>query len=97
MEQRKPIGPPHTWPTLEELATSPADLWRCPHCGCRDWNDSKVADSRFDGVVRKRIRVCRNCNTPLRTQELPVPNGYRATVVPVEDSNEGDEEQDDGE
>ena len=54
------------------------DPWACHLCGRKDW---RVADSRFDGVQRKRQRVCVHCNTALPTVELPQPAGFIVIAV----------------
>lgn len=79
MDLTEKHGPSNTWPTPQELALNSSDVWRCQRCGCRDW---RVADSRLVGATRNRQRVCRNCATPLPTQEIPVPKGFRIAIVP---------------
>jgi transcriptional regulator NrdR family protein len=61
-----------------EVPQDVEDFWACPRCGGSDW---RVADSRFDGVQRKRQRVCRKCNTYLPTIELPQPLGFRVVII----------------
>lgn len=61
---------------------SGGDPWACPRCGCKD---TRVIDSRFNGVERRRMRVCRHCSTPIPiTLEVPVPDGFRLELVPDE-------------
>ncbi len=66
--------------TLAEMAAMSAstDGWQCPQCGCKDW---RVVNSHERNGVRKRQRVCRNCEYDLPTIEFPVPQGYRIEIV----------------
>jgi transcriptional regulator NrdR family protein len=64
----------------EAFADMGDDLWACPMCGKKDW---RVTDSRFDGMQRRRQRVCRKCHTSLPTIELPQPKGFRVVVVMI--------------
>lgn len=70
-------------PTLADLAAKSreANPWACPSCGCCDW---RVVNSHAYAGPRKRQRECRNCKAPLRTLELPVPDGFSLQVVPEE-------------
>lgn len=55
------------------------DPWACRSCGCKDW---RVRDSRMNGDVRKRERVCRHCGEPMTTYEAPVPPDHIIMVIP---------------
>jgi transcriptional regulator NrdR family protein len=59
------------------------DPWACPGCGCKDW---RVIDSRIVGTTRRRQRACRKCHRPLRTLEVPVPDGFKLAVVSNDES-----------
>jgi len=67
--------------TLAEMAAEAAggSGWVCPRCGCRAW---KVSNSYMINGRRRRRRVCLNCNTPIQTYEIPVPDGFDLIVVP---------------
>lgn len=54
--------------------------WLCPKCGSFDW---KVVETRFNGEVRDRQRVCKSCHSFIETKEVPVPNGFKVDVVPI--------------
>jgi transcriptional regulator NrdR family protein len=73
-------------PTARELAarSNGTDLWTCRFCGCKDW---RVETSRPIGEVSKeRYRVCRHCGQDRRrTEEVPVPRGFKVIVVPDEE------------
>ena len=71
MSERKTLG--------QYAAAAGDDPWACRSCGCRHW---EVADSRLAGDFRKRERRCRNCKEPMRTYEVPVPEGFTLKVVP---------------
>lgn len=86
MNEPQPIDPnaKKPRPTLAELAASAAqaggeDPWACPNCGCRDW---RVVNSHERNGLRKRQRVCRHCGQPIRTLEIPVPDGYKIKIEP---------------
>ncbi len=55
------------------------DAWACPRCGCRDW---RVVNSHLRGGERRRQRQCRHCGEPLRTLEVPAPDGFTVQIVP---------------
>jgi hypothetical protein len=40
--------------------------WGCPKCGCCDL---RVTNTWVSQGVRKRLRKCRNCGTPISTCE----------------------------
>jgi hypothetical protein len=75
--------------SLRQLADEAAiadgiNPWACPRCGCTDW---RTVDTRFrDGCVRRK-RACRHCKTPLPTQELPCPPGFKLIAVPDDESD----------
>ena len=73
-----------------ELADS-KEPWACPRCGCRDLRgetNSEIQSTRHpikDAVVRRR-RVCRHCGQhAIRTEEVPVPDGFKVVVIPIAD------------
>lgn len=73
MDNRKKIDIP-------KLLAKGRDPWACRSCGCCHW---EVSDSRHvAGGPRRRWRVCRNCGEPMRTLEIPVPEGHTVQIVP---------------
>lgn len=78
-----PLAPPKSLSQMaaEAAAQSPAGVnpWACTRCGCNDW---RVAGTYELNGKRRRQRVCRNCQTPMRTLEIPVPPGHDVVVVP---------------
>ncbi len=58
----------------------------CPRCHCPR---SRVINSYETLNGRNRRRVCANCGQGLvRTTELPVPEGYIAVTIPVDENCE---------
>jgi hypothetical protein len=77
------MTPPEKRPSLSQLRTQSAagegsDAWSCPRCGCRDW---RVINSHLRGGERRRQRACRHCGEPLRTLEVPAPDGFKVQLV----------------
>lgn len=57
----------------DALAEEGKNAWGCPSCGCLDF---RVTNTWYSGANKKRLRICRNCGTPITTCEIPVPDGY---------------------
>lgn len=83
---------------MAKLKHRKPEAWACPRCGCthvirpsyREWGVSNVY-SLASGNTR-RIRICRVCRqATIRTEEVPVPKGWRVIVV-QDDSIEGGSE-----
>lgn len=56
--------------------------WACPTCGCLDW---RVSNVWFSGSNKKRLRKCRNCDTPATSCEVLIPDGFKLEIVKNEE------------
>lgn len=67
---------------IDAMANEGQNAWACPTCGCRDF---RVTNVWYSGGNKKRLRKCRNCDEPITTCELPVPDGFALQVKKIVD------------
>lgn len=86
--------PPHERLSIAQIIAArngSGGMWECPTCGCNGW---KTVNSHENGGPRKRQKVCLHCGTPVRTLEVPVPDGYTLAIVPEGEFTTGSNSED---